>query len=212
MGTEAIWIPAVAALVSSGAQIVQARNLRKKSDRIALDTLRSNDVRQKEANARTAQLIDETSASNNKAERSSLLSGFLGQLQKARPAAQAGLAPGVGGDYARDAAAAALGIDQKGQEFADLASRLDSPRYQRLREGRMRADAGVDARLTEMKQRDSDRLMQNRLRGVQANPWLQALAQVAGGVAGSYAGAAGGGAAEIPEWARVQREAIGWGG
>ena len=189
MGAEALWIPLVASVVAGGAQYMDARQQRKKANTIALQSLQSNSKRQQQADARTAQLLDETSKSTPAAERSSLLSGFLSQLVQARPDAQAGIAAGGGGDaYARDAASAALGIDQKGREFADLASRLDAPRYQRIREGRNRADAGIDLSLIGGQQRDADRLTQTRMGGVQSSPWLQALAAVAGGVAKGYSG------------------------
>lgn len=211
MGTEALWIPLVASIVAGGAQYADARQQRKKANNVALQSLQQNSQRQKQADARTSQLLDETAASTPAAERKSLLSGFLGQLLQARPDSQAGIAAGGGGQaYARDAANAALGIDQQGQQFADLASRLDAPRYQRMREERGRANAGIDLRVIGGQQRDADRLTNTKLNGVQSNPWLQALAAVAGGVAKGGAGGGGGGN-ELPPWAVVQPEKIGWG-
>lgn len=196
MGTEGLWIPLVLSAVSAGTSYVNQRNQRKRADRVALDSLRSNTQRQKRADEVTQKLIADTGASAPEAERKTVMDGFLQQLQKSRSGAQAGLQRrgGESEAFARDAEAAALGVDTAGREYADLASRLDSPFRQRRNEARMVSDAGLDIGLVGREQQGEDRVRDMRLRGIRGNPWLEALSAVAGGAASAYSGGRGGGA------------------
>lgn len=200
MGTEALWIPVVMAAVGAGTSYVNQRSMRKKADRVALESLRTNKDRQKKADAVTQKLIADTGASTNAEEKKSTMDGFMQQLLKARGDAHSGVQPvgGASDAFARDAASAALGIDKQGGEYADLAARLDSPFLQRRGENRMMADAGLNLGLVGREQEGEDRVRNLRLQGIRSNPWLEALSAVAGGAASAYAGGAGGGSTGQP--------------
>lgn len=197
MGAEAIWVPLVLGAVQAGASYVNNRQQIKRQDRIALESLRANKDRQRKADEVTQKLIADTAASTDKDERKSVMDGFMQQLQKARGDAQSGLRPvgGASDAFARDAEAAALGIDQSGSDYASLASRLESPFLQRRSENRIAADAATNIGLVGRDQQGADRVTDLRQRAVRGNPWLEALSAVAGGAASSYRGGGGGSAA-----------------
>lgn len=188
MGTEAIWVPLVLGAVSAGTQYMNNRQQARRADRVALDSLRTNAQRQRRADEVTQKLISETGKSTDKEERSSTMSGFLKQLQKAQVDSHAGLQiQGAANDaFARDAAQAALGIDAEGTKYADLASRLDSPFLQRRNEQRLRTDAALDIDLVGREQQGADRTSDLRLRAIRSNPWLDAMSAVTRGAAASY--------------------------
>lgn len=196
MGAEIV-IPLVLGAVSAGTQYYNNRQQIRRSDNIAMQSLRKNEQRQRRADAVTQQLIAETAASTPEKEKRSTMKGFMDQLQRARNDSHAGVrdVSGASEAFSRDAAAAALGIDQQGQSYADLASRLDSPFLQRQREATDRANAGIDLSLIGREQEGDDRVTNQRLRAVRGNPWLEALSAVAGGAASSYRGGGGGSAA-----------------
>lgn len=195
MGTEALWIPAVLSLVSAGSNYIDARNQRRKSDNIALDSMRQNSERQKRADAVNSQLAADIGKSTNVAEKGKRLTDYMAQLQGGRGDAMSGVGQiaGASSAYAADAAKAALGIEGYGQDYAGLMSTLDSAGDQRRREGRSMTDAATNIGLIGREQEGADRVTQLRLKGVRSNPWLQALSAVAQGAAMASAGGAFGG-------------------
>lgn len=185
----ATWaVPLIASAVSAGATYYNARQQNKRADRIALQSLQANRQRQQKADEATKRLLADQAASTPKEERKGLLDGFLQQLQLSRKDAQSGL--GLAGRaseaFSRDAAAASLGMDQAANSYADLASRLDAPYLQRRNEARRFSDALTELGVVGREQEGADRVTNLRMQGVRSNPWLEALAQVAGGVARGY--------------------------
>lgn len=193
MGTEAAWVPWVLAAVSAGTTYYDNRQQQKRADRVALQSLQQTDARQKRADAVTQQMLQEMASSTPEGERQSTLRGFLDQLTRASPDAQQGvqLRGGESEAYRRDAAEASLGITQQGQQYADLASRLDAPALQRQRERNTLFDRGMDIGLIGREQEGADRHSKLLLSQIRGNPWLQALAGVTGGMASSYGGGGG---------------------
>lgn len=192
MGTEGIWIPLVMTAVAGASQYVNNRQKIKRQDQIALRSLRSNDARQKRADQMTQQLIQQQAASTPEKEKKTTMQGYMEQLMRASPDAQSGLRDmsGASQAYRKDAANAALGIEEHGREYANLASRLDAPARQREREARERSDIGLQLGLIGREQEGANRLTNTRLAGVRTNPWLDVLSLVAGGVASGYGGGA----------------------
>ena len=127
MGTEFAWVPLVASLVAGGATYVNQRQKTKRQDQIALRSLRSNDARQKRADQMTQQLIQQQAASTPDKEKKTAMQGYMDQLMRASPDAQSGLRDmsGASQAYRKDAANAALGIEEHGRNYASLASRLE---------------------------------------------------------------------------------------
>ena len=190
MGAEAIWIPLVLGAVSAGTSYYNNRQQARRADNIAMQSLRQNEKRQQRADAVTQQLIADTAASTPEKERKGAMQGFMDQLMRARNDSHSGVQDmsGASSAFSRDAAAASLGIDQQGQNYADLASRLDSPFLQRRREADDRTNAGIDLSLLGREQEGDNRVTDARLRAVRGNPWLEALSAVTGAAAGSYSG------------------------
>lgn len=193
MGTEGVWIPLVASLVSAGATYADGRQKQKRADRVALESLQQTEQRQKRADQITNQMIQEMGQSSPDAERRSTLSGFLQQLSRAEPQAMAGTrqAGGESDAFRRDSADAALGIAREGERHADLASRLDAPGLQRQRESATLFDRGMDIGLVGREQEGADRQTNLRLSGIRSNPWLQALAAASSAYGQSYSPAVG---------------------
>lgn len=208
MGTEMAWVPIVASLVSAGATYMDGRQQQKRADRIALDSLQQTGERQRRADQVTNQMLQEIGASSPDSERQTTMRGFLEQLSRASPRAQEGIR-GFGGEsgaFQRDSAAAALGINEEGREYADRASRLDAPALQRRRESATMFDRGMDIGLIGREQQGADRTTNMRMSGIRSNPWLQALAAASSAYGQSYNPAAGASANQAQnaaaEWAR----------
>lgn len=190
MGTEAIWVPLALAAVSTGAQVYNQNQQAKKQDRILADQIRGNADKQRQADAKTAEMIRREAASTDAGARQSALGQFTDQIQKAsgnatRPLQTQGA---VSDAYKQAGSDAALGMSNFAGNFADLVSRIDAPQQQRqaldLQRGRYATDIDMLKRFAG----GDDYLAQLKLRNVRRNPWLDAASGVAGGFAGAYSG------------------------
>lgn len=193
MGTEALWIPAVMAVVGAGATYANNRSQANKADKINSQALLKAGERQKRADSKVNELIDRTGKSNAVDEKAGLMGGYLQQLAQAQSGAKQGLAaPGATSSrYNQEATAAALGIDASGQQYADLTARLDAPILQRQGEGIDRSRTGTDLTTIVREQEGEDAGTALRLRTIRDNPWLLALASAASAAGSSYSGAGG---------------------
>ena len=194
MGTEALWIPAVMAVVGAGATYANNRSQANKADKINSQALLKAGERQKRADSKVNELIDRTGKSNAVDEKAGLMGGYLQQLAQAQSGAKQGLAStgAASSRYNQEATAAALGIDASGQQYADLTSRLDAPILQRQGEGIDRRNTGTDLTTIVREQEGEDAGTALRLRTIRDNPWLLALASAASAAGSSYSGAGGG--------------------
>lgn len=174
MGTEALWVPAVMSLVGAGVQQHNTQKTAKKQDSRLARQIADKGVKQREADTRTAQLIQQRAGSTDEAERSRGLAGLMEQMQRNKGNATNSMnAKGAVSDaYQRSAQDAALGATSYGGRIADLMSRIDAPGQQRQREAVDNVRFGQD--IDQLKRRDvgDDFLHQMRLRGIQRNPWL----------------------------------------
>ncbi len=196
MGTEALWIPAIAAVVSAGAQYADSRQQNKRRNNEAMRALQGNRERQARADQKVNEMLQELSQSDAQGEKESTLRGFMAQLDRAREGSLRGLdaTPAASDAFRRDAAAAALGIADSGAEYADVTSRIMAPGLQRQREAISRANTGYDLALIGREQEGADRTTQTRMDAIRSNPWLQALSAAARGFGTAYgAGTMGGG-------------------
>lgn len=207
--------------VSAAATYANNRSQIKKQDAILSQQLLRSNARQKRADQEVKALVDRTAQSSMQDEKAGRLSEYLGQLSQALPASQGGLrnVPNASSAFQKDSEAAALGIAKAGNTYADRVSTIDAAGLQRQGENiDARRTATQPLSLLEREQQGDNRTTDIRLRGVRSNPWLTALAQVAGSFGSGYSGGGGGGAASAagafqPSNAAVADAALGsmWG-
>lgn len=189
MGTEAVWVPLVAAALAGGATYVNSRNTARKQDANLAADIRSSAAKQREATGEVNRTIEETRASNPEADKAASLRNYLQQLAVAKPQADQSFAAVTGASdaYKGDAADAALGVEQYGKDTAGLMSRIDAPTQQRLRESNKRDNlqAAID-RIKRFAEGDHA-ISQIKLQGIRRNPLLDAFASAAQGYGSAVA-------------------------
>lgn len=198
MGTEAVWVPLVMAAVSGAATYINNRNTARRQDHELAAQLRAQGDKQREADARTAQLLTQQAQSTDAKDRTESLATYNRELAMKAPQANKLLAaPGAVSDaYQKSGSDASLGIADYGKRIADLTASIDAPQQQRMRDRReiidpYQTDIGMIAR-----RNAGDNFLSNlRLRNIQPNPWLSLTAGIAGAAAGSYAKGMGAGTA-----------------
>lgn len=195
MGTGAeIAIPLLLAGGATAATTINADRAAGRADRIAAQGIRQQGVRQRDIDARVDQQIGEVAGSDPEMDRRASEAQFLDQLRRSRAAARGGAGvPGASGRYGEDLITGDAAVDSTAARVADLMARTNAPMLQRERElqgfDRLRSDvgtiqnaAGGDAFLNQL-----------RVRAVRPNPWVDALAGIAGGYgqARAYGSASG---------------------
>lgn len=197
MGTEAVWVPIVAAAVAGTTTYVNNRNMAKRQDNELAAQLMRSSAKQKQADAKVNEAIAKTGASTGESERGTVLSQYLSQLNRAKGATMGGLTdmPAANDAYRRDAANAALGLEETGKNRAELFSTLDAALLQRQNEAELRRDTGSDLDVLAGDVAADDYLTRLRLRGIRPNPYLSAIGSAASAFGGAYSGGAAGGAA-----------------
>lgn len=189
MGTE-ILIPLALAALGTGAAYVNNRNVAHRQDQQLAAQLRAQQAKQRQADARTAQLITQEGASTSAPEKQQGLAAMQQQLalragQATQPLTTYGNASTAAAKSARDAA---QGIASYGSNLSDLLSSIDAPGYQRQREQRdiidpYKQDIGLLSRANA-----GDNFVSNlKLRNIRGNPLLSLLSGVSGGVAQAIA-------------------------
>lgn len=194
MGTEAFWVPAVMSLVAAGGTAYNTKRTADKQDARLAAQLRAQGEKQREADARTAELVRQRAQSDDTAEREGALGSFLRQMQANRGNVQSNTRGATSQAYQEQAADAALGAESYGQRVADLLSRIDAPALQRQNEAAQNIRYGDDIGAIQRRSAGDDFLHQMRLRGIRRNPWIDLGAGALQGMAGSY-GSWGGGSA-----------------
>lgn len=197
MGTEGAWFPIlVSALTTAGAAGMQVYNTNKdakRQDRQLAAQLRAQGDKQREADARTAELVQERAKSDDTDERASSLDSFVQQMRANKGNATGGLdvRGAVSDAYRESAQDAALGAQSYGNRVADLMSRIDAPTQQRQNELAENIRFGDDIGGIVRRSTGDDFLHQMRLRGIQRNPWIDLGAGLLQGAGNAYAAGAG---------------------
>jgi hypothetical protein len=188
MGTESVWVPLALAAVSAAGTAYNQYDVAKKQNAASTDMMRTQQTRQREANAQTDQQIAAIKNSNADSARQQSLDGFLSTL-RANAVNSRGTTPVLGGDrFQADANSTNAAIQNYGTNRADILSRILAPMEQRRNEvqGMARTNdelAGI------ARNAEADRfLSQLRMQNIHANPWISAGSQVAGAAAGAMAG------------------------
>jgi hypothetical protein len=196
MGAEII-IPLAMAAVAGGTQYVNTQNTAKKQDQTAAAGIRQQGERQREADAKTRELIAKVGASGPESERKSSLDKYMQALGVMAPNAQASFTDVAGASdaYGADVNAARSGVADYGTQIADLMSRIDAPAQQRRNEGnwmdRFNTDIGQVKRFSQ----GDDYLNKLKLNSIRRNPFLDAISTAAQAYGSSYTGGYGSGTA-----------------
>lgn len=184
MGMEA-W--AIGTLIASAtAKAYNANQTAKKQDRALATGIRNQAKKQQQADGRVNEEIAKLEASTAENQRQKNLMGYTDAIRKRAGDMTAGLTPAIGsGAFREGSASAAEGIQQYAADNANLMARIDAPSYQRMDEakgyGRMATDLDIIKRESDG-QAYLDKLRLDRIR---ENPWIDALADIGMGVAGS---------------------------
>lgn len=198
MGTEVVVALALAA-AAAGATAYNTNQTAKKQDKQLAMQLRSSRDKQRDADAKTQELIAKQAKSTDADERQSSLSQFTTAIQNKRGNAVAPLntVGAVSDAYRKSGSDAALGMTDSASKIAGLISSIDAPSQQRQNDkydiGRYATDIDQIKRFSA----GDDFLAQMQLRNIRRNPWIDAAASVAGGAASAYSG---GGASSDGGW------------
>ncbi|MGO1069320.1 hypothetical protein [Lysobacter sp. CA199] len=179
-----------AAAVGTGATVYNTNKTAERQDNALASQLRGQAERQREADAKTSDLIQKTAQSSGEDERANSLDGFLRQIKAQQGAANSGTYQegAVSESFKKSGADAALGIADYGNKVADLMSRIDAPRQQRVNEAVDSVRFGNEIDQIKRVGAGEDFLAQLRLRGVKRDPWIDLAAGVAQGAGSAYAG------------------------
>lgn len=185
------------AAAAAGTSYYNTQQTAKKTDRAAAAGIRSQAERQRQADARTNQIIDAQSASTPDAAKMDTLGQYMQQVRAGAAGAGRGIQQsGATSRAAQESAAdAALGVSSYGGKIAELMAAMDAPQLQRRQEAVNMARGGSDLERIASFAGGDQFLNQLRLQGIRRNPWLDAFSSFAGGAASGAAGGWGGGTA-----------------
>lgn len=195
MGTEAVWVPLVAAAVAGGASYYNTRKVANEQDDTLAAQIMRKGAKQKEADALVNEAIGDVSKSTSGDERASTFSNYLAQLQRAGTGTGQLLGTPIGANARFDEAAndAAIGLRDFGTSRADLMARLDAPILQRMGEAKARGRTADKIDLVKREDSGDDAITELRLRAIRGNPWVKALGDAAAAYGMTYTGGAGAG-------------------
>lgn len=187
-------VPIIMAVASAGVQAYNTNRTARKQDEAQAAAIRNQSGIQKRADERVNQEVEKLEQSRSDDERQQRMDQYMQQLSKGRDKMLAGFNPVVGSDaFKQDSAEAAGKVEQYAGDNAGLMSRIDAPGMQRQGEsfgfGHLATDIGLLGRESSG-QNFIDQLRASRIR---RNPWLDAGAQVLGGMASSGMGTTYGG-------------------
>lgn len=184
MGMDPLTIGILAA--SAGLKVYNSAQTAKKQDRALATSIRNQAGKQRQADARVNDEITKLEGSTAENQRVKNLTAYTDALRKRAGEMTAGLTPAIGSAaFQSDAAGAVDGVKRYADDSAGLMARIDAPAYQRRDEatgyGKLATDIGIISREADG-QAFLDKLRLDRIR---ENPWLNALADIGMGVAGS---------------------------
>lgn len=189
MGTEALWVPLVLGAASAGATAYNSRRVANKQDATAAAGIRKQAENQRQANQRLQQTLEFAQQSKPDEVRDKARDQYLNILQSRAGQARASLAPrGVSSAYDQEARASSKASEDLASNFAGLMARMDAPALQRQQEQFSYGNLGMDFDRIRGNVGGDEFLNRLQMAGIRRNPWLDAGAAVAGGVASGYGG------------------------
>lgn len=182
-----VWTAAAIATLAAGTTYYNTQQTAKRQDNQLAASLRNQAALQREADAKTGDLIQKTAQSTEAPAKASLLGDFMRQVQAStgnatRPLNQVG---NVSDAYTRSANDAALGVGQYGADRAQLLSNIDAPGLQRQGEAADLSRYGSQINAIKRDSQADQFLNQIKLGAIHPNPWLSAAAAGMSAYAGS---------------------------
>jgi hypothetical protein len=169
---------------SIAAKTINTRQTFKRKDREIARGIREKGKIGRESAARTEGEIQNLAKSDPEAERAESLTAFMDALATNKEETIPGVS-GANQRFAEDVAAARAGVSGDAGTRADLLSRIDAPVEQRRGESVRRGRLASDTRMFADRGASADFLAQLRASEQQNNPFIDAIADIAGGVAGA---------------------------
>ncbi len=192
MGTEAVWIPAAIAALGAGVGAYTTHKAASEQDDLAAQGIRDQSRSQRQANESINSELGSLEASNPDAERQKALDEYLSTLRANRAQAGGGTPlSGASDEYRTDASTTSAGIQNYGEKYADILSRIFAPQRQREQEGYSVARTGSDVTGIARDASGNDFVNRLRISAAQPNPWILAGGELAQGVGSSMAMNAG---------------------
>lgn len=191
---------AIMALATAAGAANQQRTL-KKQDRAAAAGIRSQAAGRREAASKVNERIAELDRANPQDVARGRLAEYMTALRRNQPSAEGSL-PDVAGASSRfdtDVAAARADTRGEAETTAGRLSRMDAPGIQRQGESIRTAELARDIGEIGRQSGAQDYLTRLKIRGIRANPWIDAIASLGQGYAIGKAGkpAATGGSKDI---------------
>jgi hypothetical protein len=188
------WIAIGIALAGAAANAYNTQQTAKKQDRALAAKITQQGQKQQMANAKIAEALAAQEGSDQRDEQSALMDNYVTTLQQGRQGS--GFNDGPGGfseAYRQGVGQAQEAVQGYGNTRADLMSRVDAPRLQRVNEGVLFDSLANDLRMIGREASGDAYLDDLRIRGIVRDPWLDAFSSVAGaygkGAAGQGVGA-----------------------
>lgn len=168
---------------SAIAKTINTQNALKRADRDIAAGIDAQGRIGRQAMSEVDAEIARTAQSNPEAEQAQAMAGYLSALRQSKPNVDSGIpdVPGASSRYAENVSGARQAVGRFGTQQSDILSRVDAPIRQREREGRSQLRTGqvVDARALDAQM--ADYLARLRASERRPNPWVDAIADIAGG-------------------------------
>lgn len=170
----------------------ETERVARKQDEATAQSLLGQSRKQQDADRRVNDEITNVAASTAADERNQSLEQYMGQLQRTRKQATAGLdAPFGGLTFQGDAAAARAGADTSAARTADLMARIDAPGRQRQDEAFGYGKLATDIDMLSREAAGQNFVDQMRIRAIRRRPEMDLLSSgmiAAGGAMGGGGG------------------------
>lgn len=194
---------------ATGMKLYNQSQTVKKQDRALATSIRNQASKQRQADARVNEEITKLEGSTAENQRVKNLNAYTDALRKRAGEMTAGLTPAIGSAaFQTDAASAADGVRQYADDNASLMARIDAPAYQRRDEAKGQGVLATDLSLIGREAEGQAYLDKLRLERIRENPWLNAIADIGIGVAGSGLGG-GKGVSKIKVGGNIKTGSIG---
>jgi hypothetical protein len=183
----AVAVPLVLSALSAGASAYNTRKVQNEQSDIAAQGMLAQRNNQQEADAQVAEGVGQLERSSPEAAQKEATDAFLSQLRRSRD--QAVGESGIGGDeFKSDMGQVQKDVTDYGVRNADVQGRINAPGLQRQQEGVTMGRVASNLNRIGRASNADQFLTQLRMGSVQANPWVNAGAQIGGGVASGLAG------------------------
>lgn len=206
MGTEAFWVPAALAAVSTGANYANQRNAANRQDQAEATAIRNQDAIRQQGVGQVQKTIQAIAGDSPTQLAGKATGDYVSQLRRnAAGATQGGsttggtqtfgqstsaLAPDVVGskEYQNDKASAQKQVSDYGNTYAGEMGTLDAATRMRQNEGLLQENLGTGLNVLGAKSFGQNFVDQLRAQTAgQANPWVSLFANMLGNGAKAYA-------------------------